>query len=378
MPLQPPSSGHTSVYARAALVLYALLIVYGSWFPFSGWRDNGIAPFAYLFSPFAHYWTGFDVITNVLAYFPLGVLGVFAAYPRLRGAWSALLVSVSGALLSMVMEAVQTWLPSRVASNVDFLTNTGGCLLGAIAGVLLTPYFLEHGRLLRLRGRWFTHEASRGLIMLTLWPLAQIYPQGYLFGHGQLLPILSNWLGTLSGEAVDLGALLRTNAELSVDQYWLSETIITACGMTGALLTLLSLTRERAPRWSLVLLLFSITVTFKALSSALIFSPEDAFVWLTPGARGGILISALMLSGLALAPPAAQRRVAALALVFSLAVVNAAPANPYFLSTLQTWVQGKFLNFNGAAQLLSLAWPFVTLWALFHPVHRRRRSTESA
>ena len=58
----------------------------------------------------------------------------------------------------------------------------------------------------------------------------------------------------------------------------------------------------------------------------------------------------VMLSGLIFAPPVAQRRVAALTLFMSLVVVNLAPANPYFVATLQTWVQGKFLNFNGAAQ----------------------------
>jgi hypothetical protein len=68
----------------------------------------------------------------------------------------------------------------------------------------------------------------------------------------------------------------------------------------------------------------------------------------------------------------AQRRVAAFSLLLSLSVVNLVPANPYFLATLQTWVQGKFLNFNGAAQFLSLLWPFLAFWFLFHPVHRRK------
>ena len=79
-----------------------------------------------------------------------------------------------------------------------------------------------------------------------------------------------------------------------------------------------------------------------------------------------------MLAGLSYAPPVAQRRVAALSLIIGLLVVNAVPANPYFLSTLQAWVQGKFLNFNGAAQLLSLVWPFVALWFLYHPAHRQK------
>jgi hypothetical protein len=53
--------------------------------------------------------------------------------------------------------------------------------------------------------------------------------------------------------------------------------------------------------------------------------------------------------------------------------VNTIPANPYFVSTLQGWVQGKFLNFNGAAQFLSLLWPFFTLWFLLLPSHKLNR-----
>jgi hypothetical protein len=67
-----------------------------------------------------------------------------------------------------------------------------------------------------------------------------------------------------------------------------------------------------------------------------------------------------------------------LALIISLVVANIAPDNPYFLATLQTWVQGKFLNFNGAAQFLTLAWPFISLGFLYHPVHRRKRPVPDA
>ena len=303
---------------------------------------------------------------------PLGVLLVFSMYPRLRGVWAALLACVIGALVSTAMEAGQNFLPSRVPSNLDLLTNAAGVALGALGGALLTPAFLEQSRLLALRSRWFLHEASRGLIVLALWPLAQVYPQGYLFGHGQLLPIVSDWLSELWSTQVDLGALLRPDTELSAEQYWLSETILTACGFTGAVLTLLCLTRRRAPRLALALGLVAAALAAKTLASALLFSPDNAFAWVTPGAEGGVVIGMIMLAGLAFAPQVAQRRVAALALITSLIVVNVAPANPYFLSTLQTWVQGKFLNFNGAAQFLSLAWPFITLWFLYHPVHRAK------
>jgi VanZ family protein len=369
------SPRHPSVFARGALVFYAALIVYASWYPFSGWRSNGLPLTAFLFVPLPYYWTGFDVITNIIGYLPFGMLMVFALYPRLRGVPAVLLACAAGTLLSAGMEIGQNFLPTRVSSNLDLLTNAGGAALGALLGALLVPAFLEQSRLLALRRAWFLHEASRGLIVLGLWPLAQIYPQGYLFGHGQLLPLLSEWASALKSVPIDLGALLRRGQELSAEQYWLSETIITACGFTGALLTLLCQMRRRAPKLAAAGLLAVAALAFKTLASALLFAPENAFAWVTPGAQGGLLIGIIMLSGLALAPPLAQRRVAILALVIGLATVNVAPANPYFVSTLQTWVQGKFLNFNGAAQFLSLVWPFVTLWFLTHPVHRKAQGS---
>jgi VanZ family protein len=368
-----PATVPALVIARGGLVLYAFLIVYASWYPFSGWRSNGLPVMAFLFAPLPYYWTKFDLLINIIGYMPFGALLVFSMYPRLRGVWAVLAACVTGALVSGVMEAGQNFLPSRVPSNLDLITNTAGVVLGALCGALLTRTFVEQSRMLSLGSRWFLHEGSRGLIVLALWPLAQIYPQAYLFGHGQILPIVSDWLSELWSTQIDLGALIRREAELSAEQYWLSETIITACGFTGAVLTLLCLTRRRAPRLALALALISAALATKTLASALLFSPDNAFAWVTPGAEGGLVIGMIMLAGLALAPPVAQRRVAALALITSLLVVNAAPANPYFISTLQTWVQGKFLNFNGAAQFLSLAWPFITLWFLYHPVHRVKR-----
>jgi hypothetical protein len=52
-------------------------------------------------------------------------------------------------------------------------------------------------------------------------------------------------------------------------------------------------------------------------------------------------------------------------------LLNVLPSNPYFLSTLSEWVQGKFLNFNGAAQFLSLFWPAFALWILLQPTQRQ-------
>jgi VanZ family protein len=372
-----PSEPYTtaSVFARVGLLVYTILIVYASWYPFSGWTDKGMTPWHYLSLPLPHYWTRFDLAANVLAYIPFGIGVVFALYPHVRGLLAFLLAAAAGVLLSGTIEAGQTFLPSRVPSNLDLITNSVGAVLGALAGALLTPHVLERSRLMQLRRRWFLHEASRGLIVAGLWPLAQIYPQSYLFGHGQLTPILSDWLSVWWATPVDLSTMLRSDRQLTIEQYWLAETIITACGLTGALLALLCILRKTAPKVLLVVLLALSAFVAKALSNALLFAPEQAFVWLTPGAQAGILVSLVMLTGLALAPPTAQRRVAALCLIISLIVVNAAPTNPYFVATLQTWVQGKLQNFNGAVQFLGLAWPFLALWFLYHPVHRRMKQS---
>ena len=365
-------SAHASPLARAALLAYVLLIVYASWYPFSGWHNNGLSPLAYASHlDLPRYWTKFDVLINVAGYVPLGILYVYALYPRVKGAAAAALAIAGGILLSGTMEAVQSYLPSRVASNLDLYTNVAGCCIGAVLGALSARRALDQSLLYRLRQRWFAPHASKGLVLLALWPLAQIYPQGYLFGHGQLLPILSEWLSSLLDLDIDLAGYVRPVAELTAEQYWLSETIITACGMTGAALTMLCILRRFAPKGALLLLLIGSAVVLKALASALLFAPENAFVWITPGAEGGFLIGLIMLAGLAFAPRVVQRRLAALTLLLSLLIVNATPVNPYFTATLQTWVQGKFLNFNGAAQFLSLVWPFFALWFLWLPSHRR-------
>ncbi|MRW88152.1 hypothetical protein GJ698_29155 [Pseudoduganella sp. FT26W] len=370
---KPPVTPATrsSPITRAALLAYLFLIIYASWFPFSGWHNQGLSPLIFLeTTSMPRYWTKFDAITNVVGYIPLGTLIVYALYPRIKKLWALLIASASGLLVSGTMEAVQTYLPTRVSSNLDFYTNAVGCAIGGLIGVLTVRRLLDQSQLQRLRQAWFAPHASQGLVLLALWPLAQIYPQNFLYGLGQLLPILSDWLSQLLDMEIDLAGLIRPDVDLTVEQYWLSETIITACGMVGAGLTLLCLLRKPAPRGLMVAAMIAASVLVKGLATALLFSPENAFVWITPGAEGGFLIGAIMLAGLAYAPHVAQRRLAITTLLLGLAIINITPANPYFVATLQTWVQGKFLNFNGAAQFLSLLWPLFAVWFLWLPSHK--------
>ncbi|MEN9866704.1 MAG: hypothetical protein RL748_2294, partial [Pseudomonadota bacterium] len=242
-PDNPVSPSSRSPMLISCLLAWLLLIVYASCYPFSGWRIVGQAPFAYFWAGFSQYWTWFDAITNVLGYIPLGFLLVLFVYPHVRG-WRALLLALlGGAMLSALLEATQSYLPSRVPSLLDWLTNVGGVLLGGLLGWPLAAPLLRHSQLIMLRQRWFTHETSFGLVVLALWPLAQIYPQAFLFGNGEILPIASELLSSLADSPLDIGAWLRRGHELSVQQFWLAETLITACCVSGGVLTLLCMLR---------------------------------------------------------------------------------------------------------------------------------------
>ena len=366
------ATGRASASTRIALVFYLVLVAYASCYPFSGWRDNGLLPWSYLSETMPHYWTAFDLTVNVIGYVPLGALAVLAMYPRLHGAKAVLIASGSGALLAALLECVQNYLPTRVPSTLDLITNASGVLLGALLGALLAKPVLERSWLRSLRTHWFSDQASRGLIVIALWPLAQLYPQPYLFGHGQWLPTLSEWLSGWLDEPIDIGNLLWSDIGIDIDQFLLAELVITALGMSGAVLTLLCQTRRHAPRAALAIALLAAAIGAKALAHAVLFTPAYAFSWLTPTAGSGLLIGAVMLVGLSFAPPVAQRRAAIAALAVCLLLLNVLPSNPYFLATLREWVQGKFLNFNGAAQFLSLSWPVFALWFLLHPSHREQ------
>ncbi len=367
-----PAKPAVSYFARVSLLIFTLLIVYASWYPFSDWRSIGLHPLGYLFANFPYYWTIFDVWTNVAGYMPFGMLMVFALYPKIRSLGAIVVTIVAGTLLSGTMEAGQTFLPIRVPSNLDLITNVLGAALGAVLSVKLVPYFLEGSQFLRLRKRWFLPEASRGLVVIGLWPLAFIYPQNHLFGLGHFAPLASDLLSSALDTPLHLTTLWVNTVELSAEAYWLTDIIITICGLTGAALTLFLVLTKQAPKAVFVFIFISSLMAVKTLASALLFEPNNAFIWITPGTVGGIILSLPIIFGLSFAPAKAQKHMAVAAIIFGLLLTNAIPDNPYFVEMIQTWGRGKFLNFNGAAQFLAILLPFLALWYLYHPIHRKK------
>jgi len=128
--------GRASPLARILFAVYVLLTVYASLYPLEGWRDHGLSPFAYLDAPWPRYVTSFDLALNLVGYAPYGFLCVVALEPRLRGAGAFGAATGSAFVLSLVLEAAQSYLPARVAMNLDVLCNLAGAAAGAVLAAL--------------------------------------------------------------------------------------------------------------------------------------------------------------------------------------------------------------------------------------------------
>lgn len=344
--------------ARYLLAAYVLLIAYASLHPLSGWRAHGASPFAYLLLPWPRWITGFDIAANVLAYVPYGVLAVWSAAAAL-GPRRALLAGIlSGTLLSLVLEALQSHLPMRVASNVDLLTNALGAALGALIGVRTADRLGEMASLGRLQSTLQAgSETALGLTLLVLWLFAQLNPASLLFGTGDLRDLVSGPAGPAHGAELFVGV----------------ESVTSAANLVAVALLASTLTTPQAPVRRLVLALLAAALGVKALAFAILMRAENPFAWFTPGAQQGLAIG-LAVALVALGAPRVLRlALAAVLLMAATVLVNLAPPNPYTAATLKVWAQGHFLNFNGLTQFVSGAWPFAALLYIVFLAGRRER-----
>jgi VanZ family protein len=364
---------HKSIALPFALA-YAALIVYASLYPFADWRDQGIAPWAYLAAPWPKYWTGFDLGINVVGYMPFGFLAALAllrTQPAAGGARAVLRAALAGAAISFAMETLQSYLPVRIPSNVDFGLNSLGALLGAILAFLL-----EHAGAVahwhRARSNWFVDDARGGLVLLGLWPIALLFPAAVTFGLGQVFErveaSIAEWL--VNTPFLDWMPLRQFELEPLVPGVEL------LCVMLGALVPCLlafQVTRSIAHRAVLLPLTLLAGIAATALSAALSYGPDHAWAWLSLPVQIGIA-AALFVGIVLLAVP--RRLCAALllvALLVHLSLLNQAPESAYFAQTLATWEQGRFIRFNGVAQWLGWLWPFATLGYVLVAISRRPR-----
>ena len=354
-----PWHTRSSPLARGACVVYALLVLYSGLAPWRGWRDLGVGPFAFLTAPVPRHLTTFDLIVNVVGYMPLGALVVLALHPRTRGVLAGLIALVAGALLSGTVETLQTFLPSRVPSNIDLATNSLGALAGGLLAAPFASSLIDRGRLADVRLRWFERRPSLLLLLVSLWPLAQVSPRPMLFGSGDLRDALGGLLSALGGTWPTLDA-----AEFGPAEFVLAEAFVVAAALLAVGLAFASAMRSAAPRALLLIALLLAALAVKALAHGTLFGPERAFAWLTPGAFGGLAIGMLALFAASAGPLRWRPRFALVALAAALVAVNVVPVNPYFLINIQERRQGVFLNLNELSNWLSTLWPYALGLAL--------------
>lgn len=348
-----------SPLARYLLALYALIVLYASLYPLTGWRALGASPFAFLVAPLPRYQTGFDLAINLLAYVPLGFLIPLALWPRLRGGTTVLIALLASALFSCTLEALQTWLPSRIASNVDLALNASGGALGGIAGALFARRLVAEGGLRALRQAWFRpgSRVDLGLVLLALWLVTQLNPETLLFGTGDLRDLFRDVPTALHPPAV----FVRI------------EALISAANFAAVALLAGILAPSRRAVGVVVIVLMASALVVRSLAFAVLFAPQDVFAWATPGALLGLAIGAVLATATSLAPRDLRIALAGAFLMFATVVVNIAPGNPYLAHSLAVWKQGHFLNFNGLTGAASVLWPFLALVYLLAFTPRRAR-----
>lgn len=169
-------------------MVYSALVIYGTLFPLAEWSP----PILGWSNPITQSWperaSRADVMINVLAYVPLGLF--LALWLRIRVGMVAavVLVSLFGCGLSFALEVLQSALPSRVPSPLDWAANSAGTLLGAAFAAAFDPRLPSGRVLLNLRRDWFAPGAlvNLALIILGLWALTQAAPFVPSFDWGNL------------------------------------------------------------------------------------------------------------------------------------------------------------------------------------------------
>lgn len=194
-PTAPAATDHDfeagpTVLPRYLALAYLALIVYASLHPFSGWRDPGLSPVYFLEAGWPRYWTLFDLVHQCPRLPALGFFPRADAAPT-AGRWTAACVALLlGGLLSLGLECVQSWLPSRVASNLDLLCNTTGTALGALLTFWHGERFFSGVARLHQRLLAPVRTPNSALVLIGVWLLTQLSPETFLFGAGDLRHLL--------------------------------------------------------------------------------------------------------------------------------------------------------------------------------------------
>ena len=343
---------------RGSLAVWIALIAYASLYPFLPLRlPHGEAFAAFFMRP--RYTLEFDVVLNVLAYIPLGLLA--RLHLAARGTrWPPFACAVGlGAALSLAMELSQLFIPNRVASLQDVAANTAGTMIGAL--LFVDPvYSLATRPLGALRERMLIAGAwgDAGLALLVLWTIAQLNPALPFFGAGNIASsgLESQETAFLQWAAVGMGVCgfgLFVSAILAVDQGSFRTTLV----------------------------LLSAALWLKFMAASFMLQPHFAEEWLSAGRVAGLAVGIAALLLLRRLPRLARMYVAFVLLLaaalFSKIFGSYSAIDE--LVKLFRWPYGQLAGFATLTRFLHEGWALLAvayLIALF--LHERRERARGA
>jgi len=345
---------HTT-HARLRIWLmtgYALFIAYASLSPFAGWRNQGIEFCDVLNAQLSLSYTAFDSIANIFSYLPLGFLIALTLRARFGAAPSTMFALILGILLSMSMEYLQMFLPSRISSNTDLISNSLGTLIGSLLAVGVTSQTWIFFRLTEWRSNLFRQgkEADFGLAMLVLWIFGQINPS---------LPILGNiFLSKIAQQPFVITPPAFFN-------WWECVAVSLNLLMLGALL--LSILRIPKNAATSLLVVLSMVAMAKFSAAAVLLKSWALLLWINSEAVIGILVGTiLLLAILNLSRIFVLIFGAAITSMYIVVVNLVLDSNaPSAAASVYHWHYGHLLNYNGLSQTILLGFPLLLIHHLW-------------
>ena len=342
---------HNSRLPLFLATLYGLAIVYASLQPFANWMAPVAGAPYFLFAPWPPRWVRYDIVTNCAAYLPFGFFVGLVARRRAPSYLLAISIGV-GAILSLTMETLQMFVPTRDASVADLLANTAGAALGGGLATLFARSPHATHSLASARDRWFLPGTAGdlGLALLAIWLAVQANPGIPLF-------------------ATMYDSAARPFAEPASDDVaaTLVECVHSAFQLLGVGLFVALLMRERRHVGGAVLLLIGGAAIVKGVAATVMLNPAVWEHWLTPAVALGVLVGSLVLALAIRLPRSAQVTLAAIALLSSLLATLFAPDLLFARAPVRLFngPYGHLLNFNGLTHTVLLLWPAVASAFLF-------------
>lgn len=131
---------------RLLWLLVTASITYLSLYPLTDWRLRQPSPFVFLTQGIPRFYSPADLASNVAAYVIFGLLFALGWSGRRHPWLPAVSAAAAGILLSLSLEALQSYLPTRVPSMLDLSANAAGAIGGGLIGAAVAHYRIRARR----------------------------------------------------------------------------------------------------------------------------------------------------------------------------------------------------------------------------------------